>query len=112
MGPYDFHESMVCQTLATKDLALGDLRNQRIIICQVISFNAPSEVVPAIKDAGYDDLRTQPYPGFRRSHIRQLRPLKIQASHLSVFTHEKGPGPLVIKGEWHQDCYSSLRLWV
>ena len=58
-GTYDFHENYeyVKPWLQKADLALGDFEgtiNPNYYLSGYPLFNAPSEVVPAIKDAGYD----------------------------------------------------------
>ncbi len=96
----------VCQTLPQKaDQPPGDFEEPltRITICQVIlSFNAPSEVVPAIKDAGYDvmDLGHNHIFGFRsrRGLFGQPGALKMLATPLLMSTRMKREArPLVIK---------------
>ncbi len=119
-GSYDFHENYeyVKPWLQKADLALGDFEgtiNPNYYLSGYPLFNAPSEVVPAIKDAGYDVM------DLGHNHILDSGLEGVYSTAkafedagitpVGVYTHEKRAKPLGDQGsEWHQDCYSSLCL--
>lgn len=106
-GSYDFHENYeyVKPWLQKADLALGDFEgtiNPNYYLSGYPLFNAPSEVVPAIKDAGYDVM------DLGHNHILDSGLEGVYSTAkafedagitpVGVYTHEKrGQAPLVIK---------------